>query len=65
MLKGFLNLAGATLMVLKEALISCELTAAALRKQLTGSDSESGGDCLAEQAVLDAVVTLLEEDAFM
>ena len=51
------------MLVLKEALISCTLTEATLRQGLM-NDSGDASDSLAEQAVLDAVVALLEANAF-
>ena len=50
------------MLVLKEALIGCALTDATLRQGLLG-DVEEASDSLAEQAVLNAVVALLEADA--
>lgn len=51
------------MLVLKEALISCTLTDATLRENLTAASDESSY-CLAEQALLDAVVALLEAGVF-
>ena len=50
------------MLVLNEALIGCALTDATLRQGLLDSRDESP-DILAEQAVLNAVVALLEADA--
>ncbi len=50
------------MLVLKEALIGCALTDATLRQGLLGGNNSS--DSLAEQAVLNAVVALLEVQAF-
>lgn len=50
------------MLVLKEALIGCALTDATLRQGLLGGREEAS-DSLAEQAVLNAVVALLEADA--
>ena len=47
--------------MLKEALIGCALTDATLRQGLL-NDSNEVSDSLAEQAVLNAVVALLEAD---
>jgi len=58
-------LAGATLLVVREALMGCSLSDAALRQAVQDGDGGNGSeDCLAEQAVLNAVVDLLNADAF-
>ena len=53
---------GATLAVLREALIGCNLSDAALRQGVAEVSAESH-DCLAEQAVINAIVALLEAGA--
>ena len=62
-------LAGATLLVVREALIGCTLSEAALRQAVQDSGSGTptpGGleECMAEQAVLNAVVALLDAGGF-
>ena len=62
-----LFLAEATLLVVREALIGCTLSEAALRQAVWDSSGSSPGgsdECMAEQAVLDAVVALLDADGF-
>jgi hypothetical protein len=61
-----LFLAGATLSVVREALLSCSLSDAALRQAINGDGDHGDGsdDCLAEQAVLNALVELLDSNAF-
>lgn len=55
--------AGATLLVLREALLRCMLTDDALRRAVHVADGTSE-EKLAEQSVLDAVVSLLDAGAF-
>lgn len=55
-------LTGATLVVVREALIGCTLSEAALRKAV--EDGGGSEDCMAEQTVLNAVVTLLDDNSF-
>lgn len=50
--------------VLREALVSCSLTQAALLSAVQQPDRSSAGEALAEQAILDGVVSLLNAGVF-
>ena len=53
--------------MVREALIGCTLSEAALRQALRDSGTPTSGgseECMAEQAVLDAVVALLDANGF-